>query len=245
MLAKKTKIAVLCHLFYQDGHDKLFKRLGNLRNPDTNYYFNIVDTGSDRGPLIKKIRTLFPDAVLIQTPHKGRDIGGKLSLLNVYFNTDIRADLLLFIHDKQSPHIGNADYWINELLKIVNKDQLGKVLNCFAADERCGIVCAQKFIQNEYISARDGFNCTSDQILQKLIKEYNAPIHSYDFVAGTIFWARSVIYQDHFKGNNILKDIALLESGNVLDFDKGTRIHAWERFLSWIAAGQNYKITGI
>jgi lipopolysaccharide biosynthesis protein len=245
MAAQKFKIAVLCHLFYQDGHDKLLEQLKPLKDLDAKYYFNIVNTGTDRSTLIKTLKELFPGHILIQTPHKGRDIGGKLSLLNVYFNTGYKGDLLLFVHDKQSPHIRDASYWVDELLKVFDKNQISRVLDRFSEDPLCGIVCSQKFIQNEYNPSTGGFNCTSNEILGIMLRENNIHLPSYDFVAGTIFWARSVIYENHFKNNNILKDIALLESGNVLDFNKGTRIHAWERFLSWIASEQNYKIMGI
>ncbi|HEY6902146.1 MAG TPA: rhamnan synthesis F family protein, partial [Puia sp.] len=169
MVATSFKIAVLCHLFYPDGQDKLFGKLSLLKALDTKFYFNIVDVGTDRGPLIQRIRASFPGSVLIQTPHKGRDIGGKLSLLNVYFNTGDRRELLLFIHDKQSPHISNASFWVDELLRIVDKSQLNKVMGLFAADEQCGIVCAQKFIQNEYDPRSKSFNCTSSEILKDMI----------------------------------------------------------------------------
>jgi hypothetical protein len=36
-----------------------------------------------------------------------------------------------------------------------------------------------------------------------------------------------------------------LESGNALDFTRGTNIHAWERLFSLLANAQGFKVSGI
>jgi lipopolysaccharide biosynthesis protein len=60
-----------------------------------------------------------------------------------------------------------------------------------------------------------------------------------------MFWVRSEIIVSFFKRYNALKIRATLENGNVLDNEFGTKTHAWERMLSWIAGSQGYYIQGI
>ncbi len=104
----KMSLLVIAHIYYPSGWEYLFERLLNLREYSCNYIFNLVNRHYDKKKLVEYIRENFPNAILIESPNHGRDIGGKLAAIDVSMKLKIDSELTLIVHDKQSPHTPNG-----------------------------------------------------------------------------------------------------------------------------------------
>jgi len=241
---REYRYVVICQLFYPDEINGLLDVLSILNRNETLFVFNIGTF--DKSSVIEAIKKRFEQYLIYENPQKGRDIGAKLFLINAILNLGITAEYALMVHDKKSPHLSNGSGWRNDLLKILEPKNLNRVQDIFK-DPEIGVIASLKFIENEYDPITKKFKCRSNHILKHLIKEMKWEITDYRFVAGCIFLIRFEILKNSFSdpGSKIINIISSLEFGNVLDFNKGTFIHSWERLFSWLATSQGYRIYGI
>ena len=239
---KKT---VICHLFYPKIAYELVSKLALLQPYIDNYFVNIQGETDEHFFLIDEVKNKLANPYILTCPNQGRDIGAKLLLLELLFELHTPSDYTLIIHDKKSPHLENGDNWRKELFKIIEPSNLTKVFDTFKNNKDVGIIGAANYIQNEYVKIDKTFSCNSNRQIKEMLKKYMIKTDDYNFVAGNIFWIRTILLKKFFTERSIISIRANLESGNVLDFSHGTYIHAWERIMSWIATSQGYKIYGI
>jgi lipopolysaccharide biosynthesis protein len=242
---KKFDYLVLCHLFYEDESRRILKELMNVNQHSAFFLFNVNPVMIGKEVLFQDINTMFRNSAVLSIPSKGRDIGAKLQLISLAIQLNIESSYSLIIHDKKSPHVERGNAWRDELLRIISSRNIEKVRNAFERNEEVGIVGAHKFIQNEYNPESQSFASNSNNQIRQVLKKYSVKTSDYSFIAGNIFWIRSELLKNFFKTRSIPDIREELESGNALDFVKGTYVHAWERIMSWIATSQGYKIYGI
>src|SRR5687768_3070336 len=111
---KKT---VICHLFYPPVAAGLIGKLQRIKDSDTTYFINIQGSSPEHRELHGMVQEKLGDAYVITTPNKGRDIGAKLLLIALMLQLKTASDYTLVIHDKKSPHLGNGDFWRDELFR--------------------------------------------------------------------------------------------------------------------------------
>lgn len=239
------RIHILCHLFYPELGEKLLKEFSYFDRARTRLFINVQGRSEAHQHLIKKIRMSYPQAYMLTAPSKGRDIGGKLSLINLSILLQADAEYSLIIHDKKSTYTPGGEQWRDELFKIISPKYVNKVFRVFEKHADVGIVCSANYIQNEYDERSANFLTRNNQQIGESLKKYKIETHDYNFVAGNIFWIRTPLLGTFFKNRSIPRIKAELEDGNVLDAEKGTFIHAWERIMSWIATSNNQRIYGI
>lgn len=235
-MSTRSNVVLLTHNYYpepikEDNYQSLIEKPGCLN------FINLCNPYS--------LKEIPANNFIISAPNQGKDIGGKLALLDLCLKLDIESEFYILLHDKKSPHTTLGEKWREKLFRIIEPQNIEKIKNMFAEDNQLGIVAAKEFIINEYDKDRDVFKCTSNSILKELIIKYGLNISNFDFVGGTMFWIRSEIFNDFFRRFKPLEIRATLEKGNVLDHLHGTQTHSWERMLSWIATDQGYKIRGI
>lgn len=240
-----VNITVICHLYYPHSIFSFLAKLSTIKKFNTFFVFNISSTLFYYPDIIDVIEDLFPRAILLQTPDKGRDIGGKLSAFEAFTKTGLPSDFTLVIHDKFSPHVATGTQWRDELLRIIVETELVGILDIFKRNPSVGAIGSKNFIKNEYNPDKEAFDCTSSVILKQLIQKYNLSLDNFNYIAGTIFWIRSKILNDFFKHFSTSSVRRELESGNSLDFISGTVTHSWERLFTMIVTSQNFKIKGI
>jgi lipopolysaccharide biosynthesis protein len=236
---------ILCHIFFPDLAFEFIGQLMALIPYQPVFIFNLSATLSDNKYFRSILRKTFPGCIIVNSPNKGRDIGGKLFALNLSIQLGIESDVILVIHDKKSQHLGNGELWRDELFRVIEKKYLPTVFDVFKNKPDVGIVCSGRFIQNEYNSDKRTFYCTSNKQIKSLLEKYAISSKDYDFVAGNIFWIRTKIVLEFFKNRPLFDIRGELETGNALDFGNGTFIHSWERIMSWIATSQEYQLYGI
>lgn len=243
-MEKFFKMVVLYHLFYEDTCESICQELQPLLAFDTTFLFNICSDTPDKKNISELLRKNFPSCFIIDTSNKGKDIGGKLSLLHLFLELELKADYLLFLHDKKSLQALKSNTWKKNLLKIISPGNIKQVMKIFEVNEQCGIIATKEYIINEPIN-EGRFMGTNKDILSNLLINYQIKLQSFAFVAGTMFWARAKPVKDFFSAYNPLEIRKELEDGNVLDNFSGTITHSWERMLSWIITSKGFSIKGI
>jgi len=190
------------------------------------------------------LKQVFPGCFIIFTSNKGKDIGAKLAMFQLLLQLEISADYLLLLHDKKSLQALKSATWKNDLLKIILPANLETILQCFHQNNNCGLIATKEYIITEPFE-NNQFSGINGPLLAGLLPSYDIHPASFEFIAGTMFWARTAPLFNFFKRFNPLEIRKQLENGNVIDNFSGTITHSWERLLSWIITTEKFYIKGI
>ncbi len=236
-----SNIAVLYHIFYEDSYEDVCGELEKLRPLQPDFYFNICHETPGNHQIAATLQAHFPDAIVIVTSNKGKDIGGKLALFNLLLTLKRNPDYLLLLHDKKSLQALKSARWKKDLLTIIEPATTRDILTRFNNTPSCGISATRAYILKEPF-AKGSFTGNNALQLETLSEQYKIhPTHP-GFVAGTMFWTRARPLLDFFRSHDPLAIRATLEYGNVIDNFSGTTTHAWERLLSWIVTSKGFSI---
>jgi len=191
-------------------------------------------TGSNLQHLYKK-----------ESTNKGKDIGGKLVLMDAYLKMEVQSDYILLLHDKHSPYHTHSNQWKKDLFRIAEKTFQQKIIDHFNSDPQTGIVASQNAIRNELDNEQKRNAYIDSALIQSLKTKYNIQPTGLQYVAGTMFWVKASLFEDFFKQYPPLQIRSELDAGNITDIDGPTITHAWERLLCWIVTNKGYQIRGI
>lgn len=242
---KQPLIDVICHIYYLNTVFRFIVELSQLKKYNCRFVFNLSPSLYTDPYLMDILTTVFSNCLIIQASNIGKDIGGKLAMIDLCMQMEEKSTYTVLLHDKQSPHSSLGKIWRKKLFRIIEPNYISQILELFRQNNKIGIVASKEFIMSEYDKQTGEFTCTSNLILKKMILDYQLPNSNFEFVGGTMFWIRTQILNDFFLIHNPLRIRAQLEKGNVLDNTQGTLTHAWERMLSWTAGKLGYEITGI
>jgi len=238
--------ALFIHIYNQDSWERIFKeRLKEIQEFSPLILVNLCLAHSGNAELIHSIRNEFPEAFIITTPNKGRDIGGKLALTDFYVKAELQSDQIVFLHDKQSHHWFAGESWRQKLFEIIEPGKIKAILEKYQNDPKTGIIGTRDFIKNEFDKKTKEFKTTNNRKIKELISVYNLKLNDYRFVAGAMFWVRSSILERFFSIHSALSCREMLEEGNFTDQFEGTYTHSWERIFCFLANDQGYSINGI
>jgi len=233
-------ISIIFHLYYPESVKTVLPLITPEFLNGNKIYVNIVNNI----PFDESAFNSYENLTLLKSSNIGKDVGGKLVLIDSLLQLGDENKYWIFLHDKNSPHTTTGKFWRDSLFSIADIRYKSEILKKMENDD-IAVVTHKLFIMNEWNEARKKFNTINNDILMDLMAKYNIRPQSYDFAAGTMFWAKSDAMKAFFRKNNPLSIRATLERGNVLDHHVGTNAHSWERLLSWIATGNNKKIAGI
>lgn len=244
--------SIPCSIFfhnYYGQHQKWMNFFSEKITVQFNLFYNIVDNSlynlMDEQEPTKISGPYFNDFYLRKSSNQGKDIGGKLVLLDTYLRAGIKSEYMVFLHDKISPYKVHNQEWQKKLFRIVEPDFIERALSYFKRNKHTGIIANSDTINNEYDYSRNIFKSENGDQLKKLQSDFNIRQIDYQYVAGTMFWARTEPLINFFEKHPPLNIRKTLERGNVSDENKGSVTHAWERMLSWIIVSQGYDIKGI
>lgn len=127
---------------------------------------NLCMPGTDISRLISNIRSDFPGTPVITTPNKGRDIGGKLALINFFIQARLQAEYIVFLHDKQSNYWFAGEAWRQKLFAIIEPEKVKVILEKFAQSPMTGIIGKREFIRNEYDEKINEFKTTKQHTVK-------------------------------------------------------------------------------
>jgi len=234
-------VSVLAHIYYKESVSEFSEKISDISQYVDKAYINLV-----RENFFEFTDLKFPqNFCVVASANKGKDIGGKLVLMARYLLENNPSKYLLFLHDKKSPQSPMSAFWSKNLFRIIEPEILLQITDIFDKNKDAGIVTSSTYIRNEWNKKKAVFNTSNDAILKQLIDRYHFKLADYSYVAGTMFWTRSVLFENFFTEHDPLDIIKTLEAGNIMDTEKGSFTHAWERMLSWICTSQNKKIYGV
>jgi len=238
--------AIFIHIFTHDSWEKIFKKqLIKIQGFSPLILINLCLGHPGNSELISSVRDDFPGAFIITTPNKGRDIGGKLALIDFFIKAQLQAEYLVFLHDKQSHHWFGGESWRKKLFAIIEPEKIEAILTEFQNDPKVGIIGTSDFIRDEYNRKTNEFDTTNSSKMQELISLYHLHISDHRFVAGAMFWIRSQIIKKFFSAYPALSCREMLEEGNFTDQYEGRYTHSWERIFCFLAADQGNTVKGI
>lgn len=175
--------------------------------------------------------------------NRGKDIGGKLFAFQALLEKSVHEKYVLFLHDKKSPQVIDGTQWKNNLWSINNK--IDKAIEILEQDATIGIIANKSSIIDPKKSGENYAYAKNRELLFSEATQYEIMVKNKSFVAGVTFIARLQPYLEFFKAHSPLLIRAKLEEGNVLDIEKGTYTHSWERLLSWILTSKGYGIASV
>lgn len=176
-------------------------------------------------------------------PNRGKDVGGKLFAFEVLLKQNCKEEFVLLLHDKKSPQVIDGARWKNNLWKI--KDRISQAIDRFHQEPSVGIIANHSAIIHPADSGDQFAYATNKELIFSEAKTYGLEVENKTFVAGTIFLARLQPFLDFFETHAPLEIRAKFEEGNVLDLERASYTHSWERLLSWIVTSKGYSIEGI
>lgn len=234
-------VTVFLHLYYETSWPILKARLCALP-ADWKFFINISNEDFSQAAINDIRNTLSP--VIVRSPNVGKDIGGKLALLDIYLKLQYTSDLMVFLHDKVSPHSPMGEEWRKKLFKIIDPEVIPSIVRRFE-NPLLGMIGV-----NDHLITMDSGDelvyASNRELLEKLTHIYGiSKTKTSAYVGGTMFWVRASIYENFFSANAPLSIRATLEPGNVMDHNTGTHTHSWERLLGWIVGSKGYTIQGI
>jgi lipopolysaccharide biosynthesis protein len=235
------KAAVLYHIFYEDTIEHINEELGAIKSSGASFFFNINIDTPNQAEIKERLLIYFPGSHITISSNRGKDIGGKLVLLKLCIELAIQPDWFIFLHDKKSLQALNAKDWKSELFSIIQQENFAKIQSIIANNPSCGIIAARNYARKQLMD-NGRFACNNAHILTRLTEKYNIHCKQYDYVAGTMFWAKAPVLLDFFTVHDPLLVRQTLEEGNVIDNFEGTYTHSWERMLSWILVSKGLTI---
>jgi lipopolysaccharide biosynthesis protein len=245
-------ISIFFHNYYGQ-HKKWMEFFSAKMTMPFNLFYNIVENslytveedGTSFDNATNNITQPYLNKLVVRkSPNLGKDIGGKLVLLDAYLHLKEETEFIIFLHDKKSPHKIQNKEWQQKLFQIVEPAFAAQALSLFKKDPEVGIIAGADSIRNEYDQSQKSFIGNNQAQLAQLRSEYGVNNTGYRHVAGTMFWVRSLPLVSFFRKHSPLDIRKKLERGNVMDENTGTITHAWERMLSWIISEQGYTIKG-
>lgn len=239
---------------YYGQHKKWIQFFSEKMTVPFNLFYNIVEDSiyniEDDHRLLsnlqENIQSQYLNKIIFRkSPNRGKDIGGKLVLIDAYLHLKQENGFIIFLHDKKSPYKIQNQEWQQKLFRIIEPAFIEQALAFFNENPQAGIIAGADSIQNEYDHSKKSFISNNQVQLAQLRSEFGINNTDHRFVAGTMFWARALPLLSFFRKHHPLDIRKNLESGNVMDETSGTITHAWERMLSWIIIEEGYSIKGL
>jgi lipopolysaccharide biosynthesis protein len=245
------RLSVFFHNYYGNDHEWLSFFNRELTLPFHLFYNGVTDSyyritqkatpfNTEEQAAGSKLIQLYKRA----STNKGKDIGGKLLLMDTWLKMGIQSDYILLLHDKHSPYHTHSQNWKKDLFRIAEKEHQQNIVDLFS-NPQTGIVASKNAIRNEVDNEQKSNAYIDSSIIRSLKDKYQIHPANLQFVAGTMFWVRASLFKDFFTQHPPLQIRSELEPGNVTDVDGPTIAHSWERLLCWIVTSKGYQISGI
>jgi lipopolysaccharide biosynthesis protein len=231
--AAPPRFVVALHLYYPALWPEFAARLGAIVTP----FRLIVTTPLTDAAFHTAIRARFPDATIVVTPNRGRDIGPFVQLLHDgHFDRD---DLICKLHGKQSAPAGHrallGHVWRRaDLLDLAGSEAtVARILAMFTGDATIGMVGSPRFrLSSPSAERSDGWGRNRAATLA-LAGRLGIPPASFrlDYFAGSMFWVRRAVLDPVRKLGLTIADFP--EESGARD---GELQHAFERLFGALPA---------
>jgi hypothetical protein len=237
-LASTPAAAIVAHVYYDDTWPEIANVLKRLTIP----FDLIVTTVTGRDSLVAAVVRDFPDAEVVVTENRGRDVRPFLELLEA--GRLDRYRYVCKIHGKKSNDGGRISYlgalWRRRSLfdLLAGPGIAESIVRAFEADPSVGIIGPRAFrLPSKTSPLEPSWGKTRPKVLELAAKMGVAPSDfRLDFYGGTMFWVRPEALRP-------LRDLQLAcafpEEKGLLD---GGLEHATERLFTTSAVVVGFKL---
>lgn len=224
---KKTKTAVVIHLYYTDSWPLIKKRLDILEKKDLPFDV-FVSMPPHNKEFIADIKKDYPGAYVLVVPNRGRDVLPFLRIAPKLHSAGYES--ILKLHSKKSPHRDDGQKWFNSMLRDLIPSDPFTFASLISAlnDKRSGVIgpagqyvpLAINYDANSYFLFRILKRTYSKRVARQIHKHHQ----KYGFFAGTMFWVRTdaltKILEQDFSARDFERELKRID---------GTLAHAMER----------------
>lgn len=228
---QNNKVAVCLYLYHTD----LWPEFKDLLLPLSNYIKLYIGLCKDN-PISYSSFNQFDHIVSVHENY-GADIAPFLIQLQ-----NIKEPLFIKIHSKKSSwgfkhHINWRQMILNDLISSMSLFKSN--IKILISKEYNAVLCNKSML----MSNREFKNSDKINHICKLLNiDYNK-VKQSEFVAGSMFMAKTKIYQDYIHGSKLssIQELLKKETGKVSDLRSGTYSHSMERVLGYIVKQQDLK----
>lgn len=240
-LFKLVKINVFCHIYYRDLFVEIASNISKIPKVfvDT-ICFNIVEMDKNEDlEFSSKIKSYFPESIVLITKNIGRDTGGLLRMLSFFEEKNLFKDenLSIVLHSKKSSYLknGKGDIWRRELVDGILGDQenICKIYHSFLNFSNIGMVGAKQCVKTNLGGVK-----YSD--LKRYCKILNIKMGD-KFIGGTMFWIRNRSLSRIVK---LAKQFWIEMENDYYDGFWDQRMYSLERVFGYLVSNDNLKILG-
>ncbi|MBR8828828.1 MAG: tetratricopeptide repeat protein [Gomphosphaeria aponina SAG 52.96 = DSM 107014] len=218
------RLAVLVHIYYFELWSELFGYIQHIPE-EFDLFINVVE--SIWTPKIhEQLRQDAPNASILITKNRGKDIGGQLALMNQLDFSEY--DLFCLLHTKKSPHVSKimSDLWRKDLLSAIlgSEEKVKTNLEIMRENSTIGLLGSRYWRHTEL-----GKNALH---YHRLLEEFaiKEDARECEYLSGTMMLVRPGILQPIYEK---FKDVELEDGdGGDLAFHMDGQIaHALERII--------------
>jgi len=212
-------LAIVFHVYYPDVFSDVLNRL-----PRDISFKLFISCPQEVKPEVEKILLSYPFSFeIFIVENKGRDILPFLKILPIVFNKGF--SLVLKLHTKRSNHLKKKEPWNTGLFNaLLGKNNIENVLDIFARHPQVGMIGPEGNILPMSLYYGGNAKRVKELCLKMGLSEQQ--LKSYNFVAGSIFYARKEVLEPVLKLG--LKENDFEEENEQLD---NTLAHVVERIF--------------
>ena len=249
------KIAVIVHLYWVDLWPEIAMKLKHINH---HYDLYVTITEGSYPPQIldaitKSIKTFKKNTTILRLENRGMDIGPLFMVMKKIIESNKTYNYYLKLHTKKSLDtrerngVGLGEAWRKELMEPIC-GSINKVDECInlLKQKDIGMVGSKHWLINAKIH-RNAL-MSNHNIIQDYINRFkfkNLTPEDCEFIGGTMFWVKGLIWEEFFKKINISKEYKKFCPGKFTDHNNPTHTHSMERFFSLIVKNNNMKIIGV
>lgn len=231
---KTNQTALVIHIYYFDLMDEILTYINQLNTID------IIVTLPDHADMtqVNQLVERIDNVYISLQPNKGRDILPFLSVLKQV--VDLNYDYLVKVHTKKSTHRQDGNELRKETLdNLLKQLTVQHIVHYFEQHPDMGLIAPTSSVLSLATDDYLVFNKTNLTHCLQRLKHDSTPL-DFDFIAGSMFWARVDAITPIFQLNLTAHDFAD-ELGQI----DGTMAHAVERLFCYFASTAGYKTTTI
>ena len=193
MAKKRSRVAVVAHLYYTDVVPEILERLRSIKEP-FDFYVTLPDWGTRRTQEL--VSAAYPDAVFYPAANRGRDIGPFMDLLPVLISKDY--DAVLKVQTKRGYFRAGrmvrefGEIWRHDTFDalIGSPDRVADILDAFRSNPALNAVGPQPFLLSlDSYPYHDG-----GALVESLLGAERSDASL--FFGGTMFWVRPPSLRD-------------------------------------------------
>ena len=231
-----NKIAVLLWLYHTELWEEFCSKLYSIKE-HIHLYLNMEESCEEVNSIINKAKKNFSNLTISLYPNEGGDILPfirQVSVLPKYYK------VFLKLHSKKSILFNYAN-WRAMLMQscIGEENQFLNNISRFD-NEKIGCVCNRSLIMHKH-------EHTNTNKIKELCSILDIDYDIYgngDFLAGSMFFGRTTLFQKYLNDQTLPKLEKLLrsETGKIDDIKDGKYCHSMERIFGYLVKANGMKI---